>query len=353
MDKSKRDYLIIGQGIAGTLLSYQLYKRGKSFHVVRSEMEKSSTYVSSGVINPVTGRRIVKTWMIDELLPTALKTYKEIGELLNIELILCSHIIKLISNTEEQNTWCSKANSPDSYLTDIDDKAEYQKYFKDFVMAGKIEPALVVNVKVLLKKWSEFLNRHNSLILKKLVANDLLIYEGGVELNGIQYSNVIFADGHNGMSQYYFCDLPYKNAKGEVLHIRTDEYESNEMVKAVTNIIPEDSGTYWVGSNYEWEADNDLPSDAGKNYILKRLSKMARFNFDVVGHSAGIRACSADRKPYLGQHEKFSFLWIMNGMGTKGISLAPYFSEHLLNHIEIGSGLLPEVDIKRVKSTVN
>ncbi|MEJ7679431.1 MAG: hypothetical protein WKG06_16540 [Segetibacter sp.] len=39
----------------------------------------TASKAASGVINPVTGRRIVRTWRIEELLPFALKAYTELG----------------------------------------------------------------------------------------------------------------------------------------------------------------------------------------------------------------------------------------------------------------------------------
>jgi glycine/D-amino acid oxidase-like deaminating enzyme len=61
------EFLIVGQGISGTWLSYYLQKANRSFIVIDNEQPNSASRVAAGIINPVTGRRIVKTWMIDEL----------------------------------------------------------------------------------------------------------------------------------------------------------------------------------------------------------------------------------------------------------------------------------------------
>src|SRR4051812_15632298 len=73
------DYLIVGQGLCGTFLSYYLLKAGKKVIIVDKSNAFTASKVASGVINPVTGRRIVRTWRIEELLPFAFDAYTELG----------------------------------------------------------------------------------------------------------------------------------------------------------------------------------------------------------------------------------------------------------------------------------
>jgi len=53
--------LIIGQGIAGTMVAQTLEKAGKSFLILEDDHAHSSSIVAAGTINPVTGRKYVKT----------------------------------------------------------------------------------------------------------------------------------------------------------------------------------------------------------------------------------------------------------------------------------------------------
>ena len=87
------DVLIIGQGLAGTFLSWNLYKEGKTFLVIDDGNENSSSKVAAGIINPVTGRRYVNTWMIDELLDFVQIAYRELGEFLHANLIFPKNLV--------------------------------------------------------------------------------------------------------------------------------------------------------------------------------------------------------------------------------------------------------------------
>jgi len=69
--------------------------------------------------------------------------------------------------------------------------------------------------------------------------------------------------------------------------------------------------------------------------------------FDVVDHWAGIRPASSDRRPLIGVHPKHKSVMIFNGMGSKGVMLAPYFARQLIKFMEEGEKLDATVDINR------
>src|SRR5690242_11970068 len=87
------EFLIVGQGICGTWLSYYLQQEKRSFVVIDNKQENSASRVAAGIINPVTGRRIVKTWMIDELLEFMVPAYRELGDRLEINAIEQKNLI--------------------------------------------------------------------------------------------------------------------------------------------------------------------------------------------------------------------------------------------------------------------
>src|SRR5687768_17028163 len=87
------DYLIIGQGISGTWLSYYLQKQGKTFLVIDNNDKNSASRLAAGIINPVTGRRHVQVWMAEEILPYAKHAYEQLGKELGITAISQKNII--------------------------------------------------------------------------------------------------------------------------------------------------------------------------------------------------------------------------------------------------------------------
>ena len=95
------DYIVVGQGIAGTFLSYCLLKEGKKVLVVDDDPVYSSSKVSAGIINYITGRRFVKTWMADTIIPFAKQTYLDMETLLGKKFYYPLGIYKPIFTEEE------------------------------------------------------------------------------------------------------------------------------------------------------------------------------------------------------------------------------------------------------------
>src|SRR5258708_3301733 len=107
------DFIIAGQGIAGTLLAWFLEKHGKSFVIIDQFNPSSSSQVAGGIIHPITGRRIVKTWMADTLIPYAEAVYKEIENFFSLQIFYHLPVIELIDNVKEYNDWQARSESPE------------------------------------------------------------------------------------------------------------------------------------------------------------------------------------------------------------------------------------------------
>src|SRR5438128_8191573 len=95
------DYLIIGQGICGTFLSHFLAQENKSFIVIDRNESITPSKVSAGIINPVTGRRMVKVWMAEELIAFAKQAYGDIGNFLGIETLSQKNLIDFFPNPHQ------------------------------------------------------------------------------------------------------------------------------------------------------------------------------------------------------------------------------------------------------------
>jgi glycine/D-amino acid oxidase-like deaminating enzyme len=68
--------LIIGQGLSGSWLSYYLQQLNIDCIIIDEDKSNTASKIASGIINPVTGMRYVKTWMIDEAMPFVTQAYQ-------------------------------------------------------------------------------------------------------------------------------------------------------------------------------------------------------------------------------------------------------------------------------------
>src|SRR5690554_1654655 len=103
------DFLLVGQGIAGTALSYRLLESGKKVHIVDAAEENDCSRVAAGLYNPVTGRKMVKTWFADHIFPEIEPFYHGLEETLKTKFIYNRPIYRPFSSIEEQNEWMGKS----------------------------------------------------------------------------------------------------------------------------------------------------------------------------------------------------------------------------------------------------
>ena len=186
------DVLIIGQGLAGTFLSWNLYKEGKTFLVIDDGNENSSSKVAAGIINPVTGRRYVNTWMIDELLDFVQIAYRELGEFLHANLIFPKTLIDFFPSPQMLNAFLDRISENGTYLHTYPDQNRFNQYFHYDFGCGEIRPAYIVNVQLLLALWRKKIAELNALLEEKFICHDLSIEEEYVSYRNIFAQKIIF-----------------------------------------------------------------------------------------------------------------------------------------------------------------
>ena len=57
--------------------------------------------------------------------------------------------------------------------------------------------------------------------------------------------------------------------------------------------------------------------------------QMTSAPFEILSHNSGIRPTTKDRRPLLGRHTTLKRLHLLNGLGTRGVLMAPLLSEWL------------------------
>ena len=111
-------------------------------------------------------------------------------------------------------------------------------------------------------------------------------------------------------------------------------------------------GNYKLGATYNWDEIDNEPTEEGKQQLLKRAARFINDEVIVLEHKAGVRPTVLDRRPLLGIHPQHSQLAVFNGMGTKGVMLAPYFANKMVKLVLDNEALPNEVNINRFKINV-
>jgi len=348
--QEKVKYLIVGQGLTGTWLSYFLLKQGISFKIVNDAKTVSATSVASGVINPVTGRRIGQTWMIDSLLPFAIAAYKAFEQDENIPIIKDAPIALIHPSLQMKESFDYRLTHDNIYLKE-NDLSSLAQYFNAPFGNGEIEQCYWIDLMQFLKIGRQKISAH--FIEDYFDVAAMTITEQGVAWKNISAEKIIFCDGLNTMNNPYFKALPFVPNKGEALIVKIKGLAPTNIYKTNITIVPWKDDLFWVGSSYEWSFSDALPSQGFKDKMIAALDAVLKLPYEVIDHLVGIRPANTERRPFVGLHPNYPQMGICNGMGTKGCSLAPYFAKQLLDHIENGTKIEPEADINRFTSILS
>ena len=343
------DYLIIGQGLAGSLLSWLLLQEGQNVVVVDEHRPRAASHVAAGIINPITGRRYVKSWMIEILLPVARSTYKSIEQEFGISIFHERNILRCLFNSREENDWLARSGEP-SYAPYMLDEAElggYQSLTELAFSYGELRQSAQVDLPLLVSVLRNYLREKGVLMEAAFDYDALEIKSDAVSYKDINAKKVIFCEGRLGAENPYFSYLPFNLAKGEVLFIRIPEAHFEKLLKHRVFIVPVKDDLYWVGASYDWDFEDEEPTPEGGAFLRERLEDILKVPFEVVTHTAAIRPTVKDRRPFLGLHPEFPALAIFNGLGTKGASLGPYWAKRFCQFLLKEERLDEAVSINR------
>jgi glycine/D-amino acid oxidase-like deaminating enzyme len=342
------DYIIVGQGISGTMLSWALHKEGKSFVVLDKAQADTSSKIAAGIVNPVTGRRIVRSWMIEELIPFARTTYDELETFLGLHFIRHLDIIRFFPNAESRDLFATRITEDDTYLHTYPDQNHFNPYFHYRHGCGQVRPAFCADVPVLLESWRRHLEGQNSYRAHSFDAAALEVQNDSVQYEDITAQKIIFCDGFVGEENTWFRRLPFSSNKGEALYIECPELENKHIFKMQFMLAPlMQQNVFWVGSTYQHDFTDPFPSEAFRTRTEAHLKEWIKPPFKIVDHKAAIRPATVERRPFVGVHPQHPAICILNGMGTKGTSLAPYFAHQLVQHLVYGTPIAPEADVSR------
>ncbi|MCK6616429.1 MAG: FAD-binding oxidoreductase [Cyclobacteriaceae bacterium] len=348
MNTKTVDYLIVGQGLAGSCLAVQLLERKKKIAVIDRPIEHAASRVAAGLFNPITGKTFSLTWLADKLFSYLHLFYQHTEQVTRQHFFYPMPVYRPFASAGEQNDWIGK--SADN---------QYAPYLEKLSASPIFE--LQVNNPyggLLLKQCGyldtvKFLNAVRMLISKKGILieelfneDELGLHSGGVSYRHLKAERVIFCQGIAVNQSRFFSWLPIQPLKGEVLQLETDVQVPRIYNRGVY-VVP---GVWKAGATYNRFDTSPGVTPVARKELTTSLDLLVRFPYQVSNQLWGLRPTVPDRRPILGSHPEFNKLVLFNGLGTKGVSLAPYFSHHLAEWLENGLDLNNAVAVQRYKS---
>jgi glycine/D-amino acid oxidase-like deaminating enzyme len=340
------DFLLIGQGIAGSVLGYRLKKAGKNIRIIDEPQANTSSRVAAGLFNPITGRKMVKTWKADLLFPEIAPLYEELEKLTGKKFLFHQTIYRPFLTFEEQNEWMGHSADPafEPYLSRIVSTSQSSS-LNDHYGGVVLKNAGWLNINDLLDSMSSYFKE--DLINENFDEANLFYEQDRWSYGELKTKAIVYCNGLGALKSKFFGFMPFAPVKGEILEVR-QSFTPNYIVNRGVFRVHLGDSIHRVGSTYSKHDMDQGPTEASKKEILDRLSDLVKEPVtEIISHKSGIRPATRDRKPFLGKHPTAQSVYLFNGFGAKGVSLIPYFSKVMTGFLLDNHSLDGEVDIAR------
>lgn len=340
------DFIVVGAGLAGVTFAKKLENSGRTFVMISNQSQQSSL-VAGGIYNPIVLKRFTSVWKSFEQIEL-LNDFFGASEPIHIKMA----VLRKFTSVEEQNNWFQAADKPNlSKFLSTDLVYDFNKYVPGSFGFGKVNKTGRIDV----KKWlnyfvEEWKNQHKFQMEAFDYSLLSVVNDGVVSYKSIRAKNVIFCEGYGIIHNPYFNYLPLKPCKGELLTFYAPDLKLDAIVKSDGFIFPIGNDYYKIGATYEWDDSTNSVTKKGRELLISKLDKLISCGYEIVNQEAAIRPTVSDRRPLIGKHPLHDNIWVLNGLGTRGVMIAPYVAEQLLSAVYKGKSIDKEIDVKRYES---
>lgn len=343
------DYIIVGCKLAGIAFAENSLNANKKILVFDNNSQNSSK-VAAGLYNPVVLKRFTATPEAKEQLELLNIFYRNIEANLNNKFLFEMPVLRKFFSVEEQNNWFTASDNPllspflsTNLVTDKFDGVDSPFDYGQVLNTGYLDTTIFID------SYRDYL-KSNSLLIEDSFEYDQLQFEDDLLLyKNYKAKHIVFAEGFGMHSNPFFNYLPLDGTKGDVLLIKAPKLSFDVIINASVFILPIGNHYFKVGATYNWHDKTTTPTEEGKQELIVKLKEIINCDFEIIEHLAGVRPTVRDRRPLLGTHSEYKNVHILNGLGTRGVMLAPYLAKALFENVEFGKELKPEMDIKRFK----
>ncbi|WP_456376881.1 NAD(P)/FAD-dependent oxidoreductase [Thiolapillus sp.] len=350
------DYLIVGQGLAGSLLAWRLINHGKSVLVLDDGHASASSMVAAGVINPLAGKRFNHAPQIHDWLEYVETTYTQLAQQAKEPFLQWVDMLRLFHTPEQQRFYArlpgqeAIGNLLGGSFPPNQPPQPVQAPLGGFTQ----HRTGFVRLPALLHFLARWLREHQALHITTVNHEALEISTERVCYGGFQAGGVVFCDGYRSMHSPWFGYLPFAPDQGEILTLaQKPGIDAGQLPDKIINgaqwLLPIDNGMFRLGSTHNHNIQNHQPAREGTEKLLQGMSALLNSPqlLQLVRSEAGVRPATSDRQPFLGTHPSQPRAHIFNGFGAHGSLMIPWYSEQMCRWL-IDHQPLPETaDIAR------
>lgn len=341
------DYIVVGCGLAGIAFVETALLNNKKVVVFDNNSQTSSS-IAAGLYNPVILKRFSGLQDAQTQIDLLHIFYGNLENKLKVQIDFKIPILRKFFSVEEQNNWFIASDKIDlaPFLSlDLINK-KYNGIDSEFGY-GQVLQTGYVDTFLLLQSYRNYLSKNEIYFNESFDYSEIIFFDTYVQYKNIISRNIIFAEGYGIHSNPFFNNLPLDGTKGELLIIKAPKLKIDVVMNTSVFILPLGNDLFKVGATYNWLDKTNYPTEEGKLELVERIKEILNCDFEIISHFAGVRPTVKDRKALIGTHFRHQNLHILNGLGTRGVMLAPTMAKKLFEYIEYQKEIDLSIDIKR------
>jgi len=332
------DVIIVGAGLSGCCVAWELQRRKMDFRLIDGGLEQAASKVSAGLMTPITGKRLVKSWKWDEFWPIARTFYESVAP----DCFKTTKQLRLFRSAAEQELFVQRnAEYSDMIVDPMPQISEHELHacWGGFEMsAGRLH----------VWKFVQQTARHfaDQIQSCELSPQEILLRKSDCEIPSLNLraKHIVCCQGLRGADSPWF-PLRFNPAKGEILKLHIPGFHESRVINSGLWVAPDwesNSEHYHCGATYEWDDLTPTPTQSGRAELERRLKEVLKLPFEVIDHVAGVRPALLDSRPVCGVHPQYPQLAILNGLGSKGALQAPLLARQLIEDLNGAADNDPE-----------
>lgn len=334
------DYIIVGQGLAGTSVAFSLLEKGADVLVFDEQKENNASLIAAGIYHPMVFKQLILSWEANESLRIAETYYRKLENLFQQRFYFPQKMLRIMGTEFESKRWEQLAET-ETYENHIEAPL---KSVPDYLNApfgvAYVKSAGYVDTSIYLNAARNFLKNAGKLIAEKFQPEEVVIESNQIKYGDITAKGIIYCQGFLA-SEKEGWQKAFSVTRGDDMLIEIPDADP-VIMNGGLYVVYRGNQQFRIGSTY-FRAPFDDTAEQGRAELEKKLKKILKTDYKVLDQKRAIRPNTLDRRPLVGPIQNQKFQYVFNGLGSKGVLLSPFLAEHFADYLIHDKTLFKEI----------
>ncbi len=336
--------LIIGQGIAGSCLAWELKRRGADFTIADRPIAETASRVAAGLVNPLTGRAFRPGWRQEECLSALSSFYPETERELGGSWWQKTPIFRELETEDQLEIWQERQTAPEScsYAGPL---FPWPEHWEGKGQAAYTRGSGVLHVETMVNAMRRFFSEEGRFVEAEVAPSDIQPgADGFFHWCGDSFSHIVWCTGWEAGMHPDMAPLKGRPSKGTILDLELKDLEWHAGILHFGHWLVH-NGFFWrFGATYAWAWDAPgVPEAPAVQELMLDMVKRYSGEMNVIRARAAVRPIIRRSQPVAGPIPGLERQFVFSGLGSKGVTTSPWTAAQLAEHLVHGTELPPDL----------